>query len=356
MRKSLRIFLPLLILSSIVLLGSFSLVLSQTPAPLPNANFGSGWQGQYYNNTTPSCNVVGGTAVYAEIVSQLNFSWGTLNPNPLTNADCFAAKWQGLQSFDTGGTYRFTAVADDGVRVTIDGTMIIDNLNNTGTLAINTADVNVTAGTRDIIVEYVDYSGNAAIQFFWEPVDVSTPGPTGTPTATGLPPIPPGALTGTVIRATILNVRDAPSLGGNVIGRIRRGETYAVIGRNEDASWFVLQLGGYQGWVYGYYLFVNGNEFNPPIMSATSIYGVPPGFNDTGVLVQTHATMRLRESPNIFSRQTGRITWGAFLPVSGRTAYGDWYQVLWKGTIGWVYTGFLTIEQGDFSNIPVVEP
>jgi uncharacterized protein YraI len=288
-----------------------------------------------------------GSGAYAEIVAEINFSWGAASPNVLTNSDCFSAKWQGLQNFPTSGTYRFTAIADDGVRVIIDGTIIIDNLTNNNALVLNSADVAVSSGTRDIIVQYVEYSGNAAIQFFWEPVNVATSGPTSTPTATGLPPIPPGALTATV-------VRDAPSLGGGIIGRIRRGETYAVVGRDADARWFVLQLAGFQGWVYGYYLFINGNEFNPPVLSATSIYGFPPGFKDTGVLAQTHAAMRLRGEPNIFSPQTGRITWGSFLPVAGRTAYGDWYQVLWKGTIGWVYTGFLTIEQGEFADIPIV--
>lgn len=356
MKRTFPILIPMVTLLAILLLGSFSLVMSQTPAAIPNASFGSNWQGQYYNNTSPACNTITGSAVFPEIVSQINFSWGTLAPNVLTNADCFMVVWQGLQNFATGGTYRFTAIADDGVRVTIDGTLIIDNLNNTGTLTRNSADVNVTGGTRDIIVQYAEYSGNAAIQFFWEPVDVSTPGPTATATVTGLPAIPPGALTATVIRASILNVRDSPSLAGGILGRMRRGETYAVIGRNENATWFVLQLGGFQGWVYGYYLYVNGNEFNPPIMSATSVFGIPAGFTDTGVLVQTHAAMRLRGFPNIYTPQTGRIPWGSFLPVAGRTAYGDWYQVLWKGTIGWVYTGFLTIEQGDFADIPIIEP
>jgi uncharacterized protein YraI len=149
-------------------------------------------------------------------------------------------------------------------------------------------------------------------------------------------------------------VRDAPSVGGNRLGRILRGQTYQIVGRDPDARWFLLQLGGYQAWAYGYYLFVNGNEFNAPVRSATTAFGIPAGFNDTGVIVQTHATMRLRSEPDVTAPQTGRVTWGAFLPVAGRTAAGDWYQVLWKGTIGWVYTGFTDVVQGDYNNIPVI--
>lgn len=317
--------------------------------------FGTGWIGEYFTN-----NGLGGSPAIAVIDAAINFNWGQTAPIPASTgiiipSDNFSVRWTSLETFATPGTYRFTVSADDGVRVIIDGSVVIDNFVQTGTLTLRTADVNITAGIREIVVEYVEFTGNAAIQFFWEPFDVGTAGPTATPPNTALPPIPPGALTATVIRAGVLNTRDAPSLGGNVVGRILRGETYAVTGRNDDASWFVLQLGGFEAWVYGYYLFINGNEFNPPIRSATSIYGIPAGFNDTGVLVQTHATMRLRAEPNIFSMQTGRITWGSIIPVSGRTAGGDWYQVLWKGTIGWVYTGFLDITQGDFANIPVVQ-
>jgi uncharacterized protein YraI len=174
--------------------------------------------------------------------------------------------------------------------------------------------------------------------------------PTIPPTRTSLPNIPPGALTAIVIRASVLNVRDAPSLGGLVIGRILRGETYAVLGRDEDARWFLLQLGGYQGWAYGYYLFVNGNEFNPPIVSGASLLGLA-GQQDFGVRGQSFATLRLRQGPSVATTQIGRVTWGAFLPIIGRTTSG-WYQTVWKGTVGWVYSPFVRIVEGDLNNVP----
>ena len=352
MKKIFRIILPAMLVLMLSISGFIGM---NTVSVVEAQSFGTGWVGEYYTNAG-----LADPPAIAVIDAAINFNWGQTAPIPASTGviippDNFSVRWTSLENFDTPGTYRFTVSADDGVRVIIDGTTVIDNFVQTGTLTLRTADVNITAGIREIVVEYVEFTGNAAIQFFWEPFDVGTAGPTATPPNTALPPIPPGALTATVIRASVLNTRDAPSLGGNVVGRILRGETYAVTGRNDDATWFVLQLGGFEAWVYGYYLFINGNEFNPPIRSATSIYGVPAGFNDTGVLVQTHATMRLRAQPNIFAAQTGRITWGSIIPVSGRTAGGDWYQVLWKGTIGWVYTGFIDITGGDYANIPVIQ-
>jgi hypothetical protein len=350
MAKSVRFTLPLIILLLMIGIG---LTVQSTVAQGPT--FGSNWIASYFNN-----NSLSGAPQIGRPETQVNINFSTGAPQIGVSgfpSDNFSIRYQGLQDFPSGGTYRFTAVYDDGIRVRIDGSTIIDDFDNNGTVKTTTADVNVTQGTRDIVVEYVEFTGNAAVQFYWQPVNVQptgTAGPSPTPSATGLPAIPSGSLTATVIRAGVLNVRDAPSVGGNRLGRILRGQTYQIVGRDPDARWFLLQLGGYQAWAYGYYLFVNGNEFNAPVRSATTAFGIPAGFNDTGVIVQTHATMRLRSEPDVTAPQTGRVTWGAFLPVAGRTAAGDWYQVLWKGTIGWVYTGFTDVVQGDYNNIPVI--
>lgn len=348
MSKLIKMMVPIISLSLILL---FSMAIDTSHLAVVEAqSFGNGWQATYYNSTDLSTNPV--ISIQDTVI---NFNYGTNAPMvPGVNADNFSVRWTSQENFPTAGTYRFSAGADDGIRVIIDGNTVINDFRQTNAFTVRTSDVNLTAGTHNITVEFVEFTGNAAVQFSWTTAVAGTAAPTAPPTITPLPAIPAGALTGTVIRATRLNVRSAPSLGGAIIGRILRGETYAIVGRNENATWFILRLAGYEGWVSGYYIYVNGNEFNPPIRSATSIYGVPSGFRDTGVLVQTRATMRLRAEPNLSSRQTGRITWGAIIPVGGRTAAGDWYQVLWKGTVGWVYTGYLDIREGDYANIPII--
>ena len=349
MAKLVRVLIPTMVVVLLIGIG-----LSVRPLVVEAQDFGSGWTASFFNT-----NNLSGSQVLGRLDNQINFNFGSGSPDStFVNSDNFSVRWQGLQQFASDGTYRFTAVYDDGIRVRIDGTTIIDDFDENGSIQTTSADVNITSGTRDVVVEFREFEGNAAVQFYWQPIDVSAPataGPSPTPSATGLPAIPSGALTATVIRASILNVRSSPSLGGEVLTRIRRGQTYQVVGRDANARWFLLELGGYQGWAWGYYLYINGNEFNAPVRSATTAFGIPAGFNDTGVLIQTHATMRLRAEPNVTSAQIGRITWGAFLPVSGRTAAGDWYQVLWKGTLGWVYVGFADIVQGNFADIPVIQ-
>lgn len=321
--------------------------------------FGSNWTGSYFN--TPD---LSGSPVITKIDPQINFNFGANSPVPgIVNADNFSIRWTGQQVF-TAGIYTFTATAETGIRVIIDGVTIIDKLASTGAPQTISVNAQVADGTRTIQVDYVALAGNAAVQFFWAPAGATggTPGATAgpptatfTPSQTSLPAIPAGALRATVIKAAVLNVRDAPSLFANRIGRILRGQTYQVVGRDANARWFLLQLSNTQAWAYGFYLSVDGNEFNAPVVSAGAgtLSAIPPGYSDYGVLIVTEAGMRLRGEPNTSSPQTGRIPWGSFLPVVGRLGDNSWYQVVWKGTVGWVYAPYVEIRQGDINAVPI---
>ncbi len=315
--------------------------------------FGSNWTGQYWNNTNFS-----GDPVITTVDNAINFNWGTASPIPgFINPDNFSVRWTGTHQFQAG-VYQFSAGRDDSVRVFVDGTLIIDAFGG-GPFQTFTAQVTLSQGSHTVVVEYVEITDEAAVQVQWSLASAAGPtptqGPTATPRPTALPPIPPGAITATVIRAAVLNVRDAPSLGGNIVGRVLRGQTYQIVGRDPHARWFLIQLHDRQGWVWGYYVFVDGNEFTPPIASATTLV-LPGGLTDTGVMAQSQAVVKLRAQPTVNSMQTGRITWGGFVPVLGRTANGVWWQVLWKGTIGWTYAPFYDIVFGDLNSVPIVTP
>ena len=311
------------------------------------------WQANFYNNTSFS-----GTPVFNRIYSseELRFlDWRLASPSPNVPTDNFSAIFTSTQ-FLQPGNYRFAIFVDDQAELRVNGQLLID-INQPGS---ETVEYNVPfAGNYNFEIRYIELTSTAFMQFQATTTTTGviggatfTPVPTAVPTRTPLPPIPQGALTATVIRASVLNVRNAPSLGGGVIGRILRGETYAVVGRDEDARWFLLQLGGFQGWSFGFYLFIDGNEFNAPIVSGASLLGLA-GQQDFGVRGQTDATLRLREGPSVATRQIGRVTWGAFLPLIGRTRDGFWYQTVWKGTVGWVYSPFVEIVEGDINNVPI---
>ena len=73
--------------------------------------------------------------------------------------------------------------------------------------------------------------------------------------------------------------------------------------------WFLLNLGDRQGWAWGYYLFVDGNEFNPMVENPFITEGEPA--DNTQFVVQSTSGLKLRAAPDIQSAQIGRVTWAA---------------------------------------------
>lgn len=338
-------------LTVVIALGLVLTIALITPSSTVEAQTftGSNWQGQYYGTTTFT------NLLLNRVDPQISFNFGEagFSGGP---ADNFSIRWSGQQNF-TQGFYNFTLFLDNNANgnVRIDGVNVLTATPGQGQNVVT--NVFVTGGPRLVEVDYIDTTGDSLVQFSWTAVSQTggatpTPQPSPTVTSTSLPPIPPGAITATVIRASVLNVRAAPSLGGDRLGTILRGQTYAIVGRDENARWFLLQLSNYQGWAWGYYLFVNGNEFTPPVRSPFGTLGVPPGVVDTGVVGQSEATLRLRAGPSVATAQIGRVTWGGFLPISARTGDGFWYKVVWKGTVGWVYSPFVNIIQGDINAVP----
>lgn len=345
-----------------VVIGIFLLLAIWGAAGINAQNFGAGWTAVFFPNTNFS-----GTGFTVSGINGINFNWGQGAPTvngvfPLgnTQVDNFSVRFTSTQNF-TAGTYRFTVTVDDNVRVLIDGQVALEDFSG-GPVKTLTFDRTLTDGPHTITVEYVEVSAEALIQFQWgapgavaQPTAVGptpTPGPTATPAPTGLPPIPQGALSATVIRATVLNVRAAPFLGAPRVGRVLRGQTYQVVGRDPDARWFLLQLSNQQAWAYGYYLAVNGNEFNAPVVGSFATAGQPA--SEANVVAQSQAGLRLRAEPTTNSAQIGRIPWGDLLPVLGRTADGQWWQVSFRGTVGWIASPFVRVVEGDITTIPVI--
>jgi hypothetical protein len=95
------------------------------------------------------------------------------SPHPAIQSDRFSARWTRYIDF-AAGTYRFTATSDDGVRVYVDGKLVIDEWNDHPVRTF-TADVSLAAGHHSVIVEYYENTGGARIKVSWE----AAPGPPG---------------------------------------------------------------------------------------------------------------------------------------------------------------------------------
>ena len=129
----------------------------QPVQPVPPPPSGP-WVASYFNNTDLS-----GSPVLQQNVSSVNFNWGYGSPGPQVNVDNFSARFQRTQQIATG-TYRVTTSSDDGVRVSIDNVLVIDDWN-VQPVTTTSQDVIIMNGNHQITIEYVEYSGLAEIHF-----------------------------------------------------------------------------------------------------------------------------------------------------------------------------------------------
>jgi hypothetical protein len=128
------------------------------------------WQASYWANTNMS-----GYPAFIRTEGTLNHNWGTGSPDWRVPADYFSARWS--RYFDLGaGTYRFTVTADDGVRLWVDGHLLVDAWRDQPPTTY-AADIAMSAGEHMVMVEYYERAGGATISVSWAPVGQPTPGP-----------------------------------------------------------------------------------------------------------------------------------------------------------------------------------
>jgi len=129
---------------------------STPPASCPVGQF----LANYYHEVRLS-----GAPLLTRCETAINHDWGLGGPAPGIGPDKFSVRWVGRHSFNAG-TYTFTASADDGVRVWVDGQLLIDAWRDQGRTTY-TATRTLTAGEHEVIVEYYDHLEAAAVQVSW---------------------------------------------------------------------------------------------------------------------------------------------------------------------------------------------
>lgn len=117
--------------------------------------------GEFFSNTYL------GSAPDARVCeAPIDHDWGNGAPVAGMPTDNFSARWEGSVSF-SARAYTFIARADDGIRVWVDGALIIDQWHDQAPTEYRVTR-NMTAGSHNILVRYYEHSGGAVAQFRWE--------------------------------------------------------------------------------------------------------------------------------------------------------------------------------------------
>jgi hypothetical protein len=121
--------------------------------------------GQYRAEYFPNKTLTGTPASVACEAAPLNHDWGAGAPAGV-GPDNFSARWTGSFDFATAGTYTFNAVSDDGMRVWVDGVLLIDEWRDQAPTTF-TASRTLTAGRHDVRVEWFETGFGAVAKLDW---------------------------------------------------------------------------------------------------------------------------------------------------------------------------------------------
>jgi mono/diheme cytochrome c family protein/cytochrome c553 len=134
-----------------------------TAPPPSGPNTGAGLAGAYFNNKTLSGSPV------LQRTETVNFSWSTNAPGAGVNKDGFSARWTGKVEAISTGSYTFQTTSNDGVRLWINGVLVVDNWTNHATVTNNSPVMSMTKNQRYAIrMEFYDNSGAAVARLKWK--------------------------------------------------------------------------------------------------------------------------------------------------------------------------------------------
>jgi len=126
------------------------------------------WMAQYWNGIDLS-----GPPLLQRVESAINNNWGAGSPGAPIQPDFFSARWTGTFTLE-GGSYLLRARTDDGVRVRVDGALVIDDWN-LHSATERTHTMTLSAGVHTFVVEYFENQGDAVAFFDFVPAGAAGP-------------------------------------------------------------------------------------------------------------------------------------------------------------------------------------
>jgi LysM repeat protein len=346
------------------------------------------WTARYWNNLDQS-----GEPAVIRTENVIDHDWGAGSPAPAISPDRFSARWTASVPFSQG-TYRFTAVSDDGIRVWLDDEQIIDNW------TLHSASTDVTtrtlaSGTYEIVVEYFENTGDARAYFSWQAIDETDEEGCGA-TYTVQPgdwPYRIARLCGTSLEALLAanpSIADgrtiypgqvltipAPDIAPSVSlipgsGPVGADIQLAAVGFPPNAP-VTIGIGRAQSEpvaslnaVSNESGTVNTTIILPPnaavgeqwvvLVSSgqqsalSSAFTVTAGEGDVTATPQVN--LNFRPAPTLNSTPVAVVPAGTVVPVLGRDAASDWLLVAYNGQNGWI-AAWLADVSGSLGDVPL---
>ncbi|MCP4610289.1 MAG: hypothetical protein GY845_16385 [Planctomycetes bacterium] len=124
-----------------------------------------GLRGEYYHGSAGN---PWRDLIMVRIDPTIDFSWGDGSPDPSINVDGFTVRWTGMIEVPASAIYTFHTQTDDGIRLYVNGQLIINNWTDHGGTH-DSGDISLKTGQKyEIIMEWYENGGGAICELSWE--------------------------------------------------------------------------------------------------------------------------------------------------------------------------------------------
>jgi uncharacterized protein YraI len=151
-----------------------------------------------------------------------------------------------------------------------------------------------------------------------------------------------------------VNVRLFPAIGAEVLGFVQAGWRAPATGRSPDDEWIRIDFNGEEGWIGVPVINIFGDINALPVADPRTIpYGgfesPRSGLSSANSPISGRLAvsgLRVRAGPTRAYPVLANAPRYTVFPLLGRTANNAWIQVNFEGTLGWVTTPFVEIQNG----------
>jgi len=124
--------------------------------------------GEYYSSPNTGGSPDFGDLVLTREDDVINFDFGGGSPDNSIPNDDFQIRWTATIEAETAGNYNFRSYTDDGLRLYIDGQLIIDYWQDQGPTN-RTGSIYLSEGSHECVMEYYENGGGAVASLYWTP-------------------------------------------------------------------------------------------------------------------------------------------------------------------------------------------
>lgn len=105
---------------------------------------------------------------FSRVDPSVDFNWGPGLPDARVSPDGFSVRWEGWVMPRYSETYTFITTSDDGVRLWVNGQLLVDQWNDHGTL-VHGGSITLQAGVRaQVRMEYYERTGHGVARLEWQ--------------------------------------------------------------------------------------------------------------------------------------------------------------------------------------------